>query len=905
MDNKVNIRISNQNASKFVDETINDIICYSDNSNNAFHIGIADTSNYLTIDNDITSVHNNVTISKNLIVHGDLLNAEGDSYSVGQLVDSAIKSHHIANSNITREKLDTNSIDTYAIIDQAVTASKLGYACVSLSNVNTDVLLAENIEPGVFGVSSDSRQFTFQNMVNFKNGIYCTNSIDQNTYVKLMSLGSPYVIETLGDDPGGQSMKLLNNRTVYGNKKTNEYSTEINEHAMLAMFMPNLIENGENRIKVGKNPYMCLHLEYVCKNIQANNCDSAKMQLFSNTVLGSTGDSPYIQLTSSGIGINTPSPESTFHCVGDIKLEGDVEITANYVYSGSNISMPGSTSLIFEESKVNFTTISDVDVYSDNIVIRSLDSNSILQIENGNKVNINTPLSIYSSNTHVFECIADNNPLLETIFKSLVAINSGNESSSHYISYYGDDVVFKVDRGGNITGNSLSSSRILINSDSPSDDGDILSVGGNVTVTGTYKGDGGGLTNLQASSIVGRVSIDNIEAIYSSNITNAIKGEQIEGGSFGIVNGNNITNLNASNLEGIYSRNAMFSMTGPYKSYDGFDRLMFQESATTHIYAPTDIHLACQGKIYFNSNAYIDNFITQQFVCPSITCLSNVLATSFEGDGSKLKNIRASNIIGGVSNIMFPPGVFQTTDSIDRFNFNTNYTTIYSPDKLYFNSGYTYVEKAGNIVIKTSTGNDVVENENIHEIGNDNLGNVISCVTAINGYSEQNISDPSIERRGTISLRHPNASNNNIRAITISHGSQNTVTSYITSSGYIYGEGIYYTSDERVKSDIIPIDGASDVLSRLKPKSYNKWHGFSRDTESTYESGLIAQDVYMDVPELRHIIEISPDADVDNGMWGSSKARINYQGIIPYLIAAINEQNAIIKDLRKEILSVK
>ena len=180
----------------------------------------------------------------------------------------------------------------------------------------------------------------------------------------------------------------------------------------------------------------------------------------------------------------------------------------------------------------------------------------------------------------------------------------------------------------------------------------------------------------------------------------------------------------------------------------------------------------------------------------------------------------------------------------------------------------------------------------------------------MNGYTEQNISDPSIEVRGTISLRHPNASNNNIRAITISHGELNTVTSYITSSGYIYGEGVYYTSDERVKTDIRPIDNALDIVSRLKPKTYDKWRLIERGNSqandvSKYESGLIAQDVYRDAPELRHIVDISPDADVENNIWGSSKARINYQGIIPYIIAAINEQNGIIDELRKEILSVK
>jgi hypothetical protein len=911
MDNKVNIRISSNNATQFLDEVTNDIICYSENINNSLHIGIGGTSNYMTIGENVTNVHNDLTVSHNLIVKGDLLDANGESYSVREIIAGAIKTFHIADANVTKEKIATNSVYTGAIIDKSVIGQKLGDSCVSLSNVNADVLLAENIKAGVFGIQNEDQKFTFQNFTTFNKGT-SVNNLDQNTYVKMLTLGSPYIIDAVGDDINGRCIRLVNKYTIDGNKKTNEYTSEINEHAMLALYMPNLIENGENRIKFGKNPYMCLHLEYIYKNSDTSNNDSAKIQLLSNTMTGSTGDSPYIQFTKTGLGINIATPEAILHCGGNAKIEGDIDISSNvniggnidmtsnvniggnveikgdYTYSGSNIIMPGTTSLSFEESNIQISTSSEIEISSDggttlklNVPVQIYNSKLLCQTDYADVI-------VNSNAENIIECVInDNNTSLESVFKSYISQTSGKIDTCHYTAYHDDNAVFKVDREGNIECESLVVSKNI--------------------QADFYSGDGGGLLNIQASSITGILSISNIAEIKSESIVGVIEGNKIEGGAIGInVDGFNLNNLNANELTGVYSANANLSVSDPYKTTDGNIRFRFDNYGETEICAPTNIKLTSSEQIILNSNTYVDNYslITKQIICESIA------ANNFEGNGIGLTNIQSSNIIGSISNVQFNAGIFKTSDDITRFNFATEYTTIYSPDKLYFNSSYTYIEKAGNLVIKTKEGTDGLGIENIHEIGDDNLGNMISCFTAVNGHTEQNISDPSIEVRGTISLRHPNASNNNIRAITISHGELNTVTSYITSSGYIYGEGVYYTSDERVKTDIRPIDNALDIVSRLKPKTYDKWRLIERGNSqcndvSKYESGLIAQDVYRDAPELRHIVEISPDADVENNIWGSCKARINYQGIIPYIIAAINEQNEIIYELRKEILSVK
>ena len=76
------------------------------------------------------------------------------------------------------------------------------------------------------------------------------------------------------------------------------------------------------------------------------------------------------------------------------------------------------------------------------------------------------------------------------------------------------------------------------------------------------------------------------------------------------------------------------------------------------------------------------------------------------------------------------------------------------------------------------------------------------------------------------------------------------------------------------------------------------------------ESGLIAQEVYYDTPELRHLIHkgkletdgegniiplpdiptsIDPSQDPDYSSWGKDPASVNYIGLIAYLVKANTE----------------
>ena len=92
------------------------------------------------------------------------------------------------------------------------------------------------------------------------------------------------------------------------------------------------------------------------------------------------------------------------------------------------------------------------------------------------------------------------------------------------------------------------------------------------------------------------------------------------------------------------------------------------------------------------------------------------------------------------------------------------------------------------------------------------------------------------------------------------------------------------------------------------------------DDPSTWykESGLIAQELYYDAPELRHLVHkgkpdldeegntiplpeiptsIDPQQDPDYSSWGKDPASVNYIGLIAYLVKANNELHERVKAL--------
>ena len=162
-------------------------------------------------------------------------------------------------------------------------------------------------------------------------------------------------------------------------------------------------------------------------------------------------------------------------------------------------------------------------------------------------------------------------------------------------------------------------------------------------------------------------------------------------------------------------------------------------------------------------------------------------------------------------------------------------------------------------------------------------------------------------------------------------GAQNIYLSSTTFSGTLSYSG---TSDDRVKSDEKTIENATDTLMKLDPLTFMRQKHMgteeipkaqTHDTTTKWlESGLIAQEVYYKVPELRHIVSTGVEVeggeikeledgksweDIRNNYtdygWGTEAAGLKYSEFIPYLIKSNQEQQEEINTLKTENTGLK
>jgi hypothetical protein len=128
-------------------------------------------------------------------------------------------------------------------------------------------------------------------------------------------------------------------------------------------------------------------------------------------------------------------------------------------------------------------------------------------------------------------------------------------------------------------------------------------------------------------------------------------------------------------------------------------------------------------------------------------------------------------------------------------------------------------------------------------------------------------------------------------------------------------------SDDRIKTNERYITNATQTLLKLKPQIYDKGPNLGSTCSGTrVESGLIAQDVYYDTPELRHLVGYHDDAEIpdekpyvdddpqkdpDYSMWGSKSAAVDYIGLIAYLIKSNQEIYEDLQTTKTELLTTK
>ena len=146
----------------------------------------------------------------------------------------------------------------------------------------------------------------------------------------------------------------------------------------------------------------------------------------------------------------------------------------------------------------------------------------------------------------------------------------------------------------------------------------------------------------------------------------------------------------------------------------------------------------------------------------------------------------------------------------------------------------------------------------------------------------------------------------------------------LDATGFTGSHTTYNSSDDRIKFDEELITNATDSIMKLRPQIYNKQ--FEMGTEDKKdreynldrikEAGLIAQEVYYEAPEFRHLVVANSDdiqeldenvdfEDIQNDInyeafgWNKKvKAGIKYHEFIPYLIKMNQEQQEHIEGLK-------
>ena len=129
-------------------------------------------------------------------------------------------------------------------------------------------------------------------------------------------------------------------------------------------------------------------------------------------------------------------------------------------------------------------------------------------------------------------------------------------------------------------------------------------------------------------------------------------------------------------------------------------------------------------------------------------------------------------------------------------------------------------------------------------------------------------------------------------------------------SGSVYTTGTYQSSDRKLKSGIASLSNAIEIIRSLNPTSYTyKTREFSQmNLPEGIQYGLIADEVKQIMPGAVKQV-VSPAQFEDNKEPNSKKISdeiefeaINYTQMIPVLIAAMQEQQKEIEELKHEVL---
>jgi hypothetical protein len=124
-------------------------------------------------------------------------------------------------------------------------------------------------------------------------------------------------------------------------------------------------------------------------------------------------------------------------------------------------------------------------------------------------------------------------------------------------------------------------------------------------------------------------------------------------------------------------------------------------------------------------------------------------------------------------------------------------------------------------------------------------------------------------------------------------------------NGHVWVNGIFGSSDARLKKDIKPLGKTLDLIKKLEGVSYEFDHAKHPSLNLPYgkQLGLLAQDLEKVFPELVTNTTFPGENDSDGKPIEPAFdiKGVNYLGLIPVLISGMQEQQALIEDKQSQI----
>ena len=436
--------------------------------------------------------------------------------------------------------------------------------------------------------------------------------------------------------------------------------------------------------------------------------------------------------------------------------------------------------------------------------------------------------------------------------------------------------------------------------------------GGDLEATGFIKGDGSLLTNLPSAPTVTLTTVCNnnnvatIGAVFQGDLeaTGFVKGD-----------GSLLTNLPAPTLQQVTSQDAVtndkVTFSNPVTSLETSGNVVVNGNVTaleffgdgselTSIVPQSQlddnssrINTLNQKVIITNTNGITTNFTKGDMLyASSAGNLSKLAISSTQGD---VLSVNAS----GVPTWGASPSVSSLDNRISSLEGNlmvtstTGITGFTTGDILYASGTNTLTRlpkgAAGQFLAINSSG----------------IPSWVNGPGASTQFITESYTSSTIGRIGFHNTNplHAISFGTSYYDEDVDSASANLVITGNVYAEFYYGDGsgltnlnLSQTSDARAKSNTEIIVNSLDTLSKLNPVMYVK--------DGLEESGFIAQDIYYDAPELRHLVELGKDAKPNETKnepnyedWGEEHAKLDYVGLIAYTVAAINELREMVDEL--------